>query len=268
MWTALVALLEKTRAAAESHGIKKVVILTSLDRKLSDTKAPGFVREALLTAWYGGPDAAPPPATVRSVPTKITSATLSKLRWPDHKIPTVLAVTSSRHPDKTEITLALLDAKEVFWHGTFALTAAEIAAIPAVPPVNERILRFATDHRGQKVGDGECWTLADEALKAAGALHPDTDVWGRLSVAGESVLPGDVIQFTSVRLSHGGTTTNLGNPNHTAIVEQVKAPHVYVLIHQNVDGGSPVKETIADLTTKLSGTFIIYRPVPEKAPEP
>ena len=161
-------MLEKIRAAAESHGIKKVVVLTSLDRKLSDTRAPAFLQEALLTAWYGGPHVAQPPATVRSVPTKITPAALSKLRWPDHKTPTVLAVTSARRPDKTEINLTLLDAKEVFWHGTFALTAAEVAAIPAVPPVNQRILRFATDQRGQQVGDGECWTLADQALKAAG----------------------------------------------------------------------------------------------------
>ncbi|MGO8690558.1 MAG: CHAP domain-containing protein [Thermoguttaceae bacterium] len=267
VWTALVALLEKIRAAAESHGIKKVVVLTSLDRKLSDTRAPAFLQEALLTAWYGGPHVAQPPATVRSVPTKITPAALSKLRWPDHKTPTVLAVTSARRPDKTEINLTLLDAKEVFWHGTFALTAAEVAAIPAVPPVNQRILRFATDQRGQQVGDGECWTLADQALKAAGAQHPGAYVWGRPLAAGERVFPGDIVQFSSVRLTHGSAWTTLGAPNHTAIIEHVKAPHVYVLIHQNFDG-KVVKETTVDLSTKTAGTFIIYRPVPEKAPEP
>ena len=209
MWTALVALLEKIRPAAESHGIKKVVVLTSLDRKLSDTRAPAFLQEALLTAWYGGPHVAQPPATVRSVPTKITPAALSKLRWPDHKTPTVLAVTDARRPDKTEINLTLLDAKEVFWHGTFALTAAEVAAIPAVPPVNQRILRFATDQRGQQVGDGECWTLADQALKAAGAQHPARTVWGRPLAAGERVFPGDIVQFSSVRLTHGSAWTTL-----------------------------------------------------------
>ncbi|HET9954420.1 MAG TPA: hypothetical protein VFQ61_07945 [Polyangiaceae bacterium] len=61
--------------------------------------------------------------------------------------------------------------------------------------VNQKIQAFASSRVGQQVGDGECWTLAEQALAAAGAktsneimgaanVTPDADyVWGKLHQA-------------------------------------------------------------------------------------
>src|SRR4051812_31163778 len=50
--------------------------------------------------------------------------------------------------------------------------------IPAAP-VNAAIVAFARQSFGKQIGNGECWTLADKALKVAGAKAPDVYVWGR-----------------------------------------------------------------------------------------
>lgn len=43
-----------------------------------------------------------------------------------------------------------------------------------VPALNQQILDFAVKHLGTQVGNGECWTLADEAMRSANATHPET----------------------------------------------------------------------------------------------
>src|SRR5688500_5912979 len=50
------------------------------------------------------------------------------------------------------------------WKGTATLARADLAALPDVPDVNLKVLAFAREHVGQQVGNGECWTLAADAL--------------------------------------------------------------------------------------------------------
>src|SRR3954471_6702875 len=86
-----------------------------------------------------------------------------------------------------------------------------------VPPVNEKVLDYAKKKLGEQVGNGECWTLANDAVLAAGGKSSPsyTDspaqgdyVWGELvfgvSAKGgkqtedagkKAVAPGDVVQF-------------------------------------------------------------------------
>jgi hypothetical protein len=53
----------------------------------------------------------------------------------------------------------------------------------------------------------------------------------------------------------------MGEPNHTAIVKEVKSPGVYVLLNQNTSqSGKTVSETTIDVSQKVSGDLIIYRP--------
>jgi hypothetical protein len=137
----------------------------------------------------------------------------------------------------------------------------EIARQSQVPVLNLQILSFAIPHLGTEVGNGECWTLADEAMKSANTTHPDAYVWGRPLGANERVFPGDIIQFTSVRLQNGQWWETLGDPNHTAIVREVKASGVYDILHQNYGKpGKVVSELTIDLNTKTAGQFVIYRP--------
>lgn len=131
----------------------------------------------------------------------------------------------------------------------------------AIPPLNRQILAFAEKQLGQQVGDGECWTLADQAFRQARVKHPGTYVWGRALAGSEQVLPGDVIQFKTVRLEKDGSWQVLGQPDHTAVVKEVHAPGLYVILHQNYgDAGRTVSEATVDMNTKTEGEFVIYRP--------
>jgi hypothetical protein len=146
-----------------------------------------------------------------------------------------------------------------------ASTKAADAAPPKPPdpaPMNAAIVAFARQSFGKQIGNGECWTLADKALKIAGAKAPDVYVWGRaLDAAKEEVLPGDVIQFTKVRVEKGGMFLNFGTPQHTAIIEKVVSPGVYQILHQNA-GVKTVTEMTLDVSTKTAGELVIYRPLP------
>ena len=47
----------------------------------------------------------------------------------------------------------------------------------------EKIVAFVKTNKGKQVGNGECWTLANEAFKAAEAKRPagkGLRVWGRV----------------------------------------------------------------------------------------
>src|SRR5215510_5626926 len=87
-----------------------------------------------------------------------------------------------------------LDAKG----GTPKQTQASIA---------DQIISYPRQRYNQRVGDGECFTLVNQALRNAGAhsadhfgqVTPDADyVWGT-SIALADVRPGDVIQFRNYR---------------------------------------------------------------------
>jgi hypothetical protein len=136
-----------------------------------------------------------------------------------------------------------------------------VALASQVPLLNQRILDFAIKHEGTEVGNGECWTFADEAMRSANTTHPDVYVWGRALGSKERVFPGDIIQFTSVHLQMGTSWVDLGVPNHTAIVREVKSSGVYVILHQNAGtAGKVVSEMTINLNMKTAGEYVIYRP--------
>jgi hypothetical protein len=128
--------------------------------------------------------------------------------------------------------------------------------------IGTQVLAFAKKNLGNKVGDGECATLAAEAVKAAKGVPFDklgptgldaNYVWGKkvttISLSnqgfqGAGIQPGDIIQFRDVKISksvrtdfkNGGWQTqssNLGYGHHTAIVSGVNGDFVD-LLQQNV----------------------------------
>lgn len=158
------------------------------------------------------------------------------------------------------------------------------------PSVADQIVAYARHRLAQRVGDGECYTLANRALGNAvartaadyGEVTPNADyVWGS-PVTLSDLRPGDVIQLRNYQYERtvdvnnpdgsGSTNTVLQErPHHTAIVQRVEGSVVTVL-EQNAPDGSPVattrlyfanSETTSGSTTTrvtVSGTWWFYRP--------
>jgi len=133
----------------------------------------------------------------------------------------------------------------------------------SVPELNQKVLAFATSNLGKQVGNGECWTLADEALAAAGAQRPHQGGYGALEFGrelkpNESLLPGDVLQFTKTKLvSKSGSWVEMAL--HTAIVAGVKGTKVDVL-HQNWSDQRRVTRFRFDLSELTEGKVQRFRP--------
>jgi hypothetical protein len=131
----------------------------------------------------------------------------------------------------------------------------------AVSP-NQRVVDFARSKLGQQVGNGECWTLAYQALDAAGAKRPGQDgltvyQFGDVVALGQ-LKPGDVLQFENVNFKHtnaNGSWYSSSYPHHTAIVAAVAGTRI-TLLNQNVGGNRTVQETTIDLNDRLPGGSI------------
>jgi hypothetical protein len=156
-------------------------------------------------------------------------------------------------------------------------------------PINEKVVEFAKTSLGQQVGNGECWTLANEALKAAGGKSSPayTDrpnkgdyVWGELVYAVEvkdgkatetgsaaKIRPGDVVQFRGTKFAGrrpGGGTYTMSFGHHTAVVQTVSADGKVVgVLHQNYAGKKTVTETTLTLNDIQGGWLRFYRPLPK-----
>lgn len=127
-----------------------------------------------------------------------------------------------------------------------------IAEIPA------KMEAYCRGQMGKQVGNGECWTLADEAFKACGLKRPGGDlrVWGRLvDWKKEELLPGDIVEYRSAKFDNGSST----GPEHTSVV--IKGGKRGIMIaEQNWSGNKTVRETGFDPKGLNSGEIMIYRP--------
>ncbi|RYD20391.1 MAG: CHAP domain-containing protein [Verrucomicrobiaceae bacterium] len=122
---------------------------------------------------------------------------------------------------------------------------------------NAAIVEYCRRNNGRKVGDGECWTLANEAFKATGKRRPGADnrVWGRVvNYQSEGVRPGDIIEFQSA-LFPGYITGS----KHTAIVAEGGKGDISIA-EQNMMGSRKVSFRSINLNSKISGKVTVYRP--------
>src|SRR5262245_11505211 len=94
------------------------------------------------------------------------------------------------------------------------------------PSLGDKVKTFADGKKGQMVGDGECFTLADQALKDAGAksaadygeVTADADyAWGK-ETSKALVQTGDILQFRNYKFEITTTTktkkTYKGHPKY------------------------------------------------------
>ncbi|HEY3900654.1 MAG TPA: CHAP domain-containing protein [Chthoniobacter sp.] len=175
---------------------------------------------------------------------------------------------------------------------TEALPAIVPASLPPVAAysVGPSILAFCRENVGKKIGIGQCATLAEAALKDAGAAPRGADwpgegdyVWGdpvAFIQAGFSGLkgmqglgrvePGDIIQFHSARFSgfdHGQDGVyRYEMRHHTAVVESVDSGRKTItVLHQNWNGHQFVRRQTLPLRGMTSGWLRIYHPVASPA---
>ena len=128
--------------------------------------------------------------------------------------------------------------------------------------INQKVVAWARGKLKKRVGRGECWDLADQALRHAGARSSTTDgrqddyVWGT-EIPIIAATPGDILQFrdhvvtTTTRtktiwpngsVSSGPDVVPANRPHHTAIVVAV-GPGVLTILEQHVKpGGDHVQQ--------------------------
>jgi signal peptidase I len=125
--------------------------------------------------------------------------------------------------------------------------------------VNKKIVSFCEQNIGKKVGTGECWDLAKEALNNSGAIWTPPYEYGKVVLPSTPVLPGDIIQFEKVKIVYPDKSWK-ELPHHTAIVYKVISRWKYVIAEQNADNKKFVVLNEIDLNYVKRGKFTIFRP--------
>jgi len=134
----------------------------------------------------------------------------------------------------------------------------------SIPILNREIIDYVESKLKTKVGSGQCWDFAEEALNLVNASWDGLYEFGRkVDLESECVYPGDIIQFEKVIIEYNkeGRKWRENMGHHTAIVYKVNSKGNFDLAHQNY-GYSRKKVGITNLELKniTTGEFIIYRP--------
>ncbi|KAH8101296.1 hypothetical protein BXZ70DRAFT_935507 [Cristinia sonorae] len=174
------------------------------------------------------------------------------------------------------------------------------ALVEASETYGETVAGFAESYEGtgEYCERGECWDLADQALKYFKQFDyvpepvPSTSCahghlifsgkatslykqWGKWRGGDDRVRRGDILQWRSAKVNFpGGGYATLGSPDHTAVIvaeaipsetvedgKSVKPAAIGVLevVEQSV--GSPPARQRYDLSQMIEGEVWIYRPV-------
>ena len=134
-----------------------------------------------------------------------------------------------------------------------------------VPPLNRKVHTFLKASIGKRIGRGECWDLAAQALNSAGARWDGQFGFGKpVDPLKECIYPGDVIQYTGVRVHYqkGNTFYEEEMDQHTALVYEVRARGDFVVAEQNTNRlGKRVGLSELELTNVSRGKVEFFRPV-------
>ncbi len=133
-----------------------------------------------------------------------------------------------------------------------------------LPELNQKIIAFVKTKLNKKVGRGECWDLAAEALDNVKAKWDhDFNFGKKVDYKKECIYPGDIIQFKDVEIIYKEADTyhRVTLSQHTAIIFKVKEKGNYIVAEQNTSntrnkvGLNPIE--IGKIT---KGSFKIFRP--------
>jgi hypothetical protein len=140
-----------------------------------------------------------------------------------------------------------------------------IISCDKVPELNQQIIVFVDSKMNKKVGRGECWDLAAEALNSVGASWDQDFKFGReINPNKDCVYPGDIMQFTDVTVEYaiGNKRFKETMAQHTAIIYKVNGTGDYVIADQNTTThGKKVGLNPLELKNIKKGRYQVYRPV-------
>jgi hypothetical protein len=121
--------------------------------------------------------------------------------------------------------------------------------------LNQKVAVFPPGHLRKQVGDGECYALADRALRQAGArsadsygkITADADyVWGT-SVALKDVIAGDILQFRDHKITIKTVTRTKKRRRDGSVEERTyteerfqERGHHTAIVAENLGGGALV----------------------------
>ncbi|MBA3682946.1 MAG: hypothetical protein H0W73_17545 [Bacteroidetes bacterium] len=135
----------------------------------------------------------------------------------------------------------------------------------SVPALNKQLVAFVKTKIGQKIGKGECWDLAAEALNKTNAKWDGNYNFGKeINYKRDCMYPGDIMQFEGVILKYQiGTKIYMEKmDHHTAIIYEVKGKEELVMADQNT-GRSGKKVGLSPFNFKdmTKGKFKVFRPI-------
>jgi hypothetical protein len=157
----------------------------------------------------------------------------------------------------------------------------EAGVLDRAAVAGDEVVRFCRDNLGKKVGDGECATLAQEALKGINAKpffefkeDPGMSdyVWGELVFVEEFASgkrrrtpadgkprAGDVVQYRNAKFR--GPRLTFTYPHHTSVVAEAKPNGDLVVFEQNMNGKKEVMQSTVRPAELAEGWIRVYRPV-------
>lgn len=139
-----------------------------------------------------------------------------------------------------------------------------IPSAAPLPPKNQHIVDLVLTQEGEKIGRGECWDLAAQALNSAGAKWDGMYAYGKIvDWKKNEVLPGDIVQMADVQVEHkeGNRSRREFYGKHTAVVIAVRGRGDFSLAHQNVEPiGKKVGFSELRMNDVRSGKLTFYRP--------
>jgi hypothetical protein len=178
----------------------------------------------------------------------------------------LLLAVCNRQEKNCVVQLILENSQKVLAREQAVIPQEDVLASAGHGDFQKLILDYSRSQMGKQVGNGECWTLAAEAMNAAGTRPPIEYNFGRELKENEVVIPGDIIQFTSMTfVDDRGWTWTLGLPNHTAVISAVSANRTITVFQQNVGGKKIVMTQTINLARKTGGSYQIFRVVPQPA---
>lgn len=133
----------------------------------------------------------------------------------------------------------------------------------AIPTLNQNILTFINANLNKKIGRGECWDLAAQALNTHHAKWDGMYSYGtKVDYKSECVYPGDIIQFDRVVVEYksDGEVIRGEMAQHTALIYEVQSTGKFVIAHQNYNNNRKVILTPLNMESIKKGKAIIYRP--------